>query len=113
MVIDDFNNPFITCTFIDAETIFVNLFHNKTLTHYHFLYDVPSNHLRGQYYCHTIAECSTENFPIQSHYCSKSQQVYSFYRQGQCFTIDAKDPSKFELEWVPVKNIGKIYLYSN
>jgi len=39
MAIEGFDDPFITCTFIDDERIFVNLFHNYTLTHYHFIFN--------------------------------------------------------------------------
>ena len=38
MPINDFPDPFISCVFIDDNLIFVNLFHNATLTHYHFFY---------------------------------------------------------------------------
>jgi hypothetical protein len=34
-----FQDPNITCAFINDELIFVNMFHNKTLMHYHFLVD--------------------------------------------------------------------------
>ena len=39
MPIDDFPEPFISCTFINNELIFVNLFHTSTLTHHHFFYN--------------------------------------------------------------------------
>ena len=38
MPINDFPDPFISCVFIDDNLIFVNLFHNATLTHHHFFY---------------------------------------------------------------------------
>ena len=35
----NFPDPFISCTFINHELIFVNFFHNATYTHYHFVYN--------------------------------------------------------------------------
>lgn len=39
MPINNFPDPFITCCFVDDDIIFVNLFHNSDLTHYHFFFD--------------------------------------------------------------------------
>ena len=39
MPIDNFPDPFITCTFVSNDLIFINLFHSATLTHYHFFYN--------------------------------------------------------------------------
>ena len=35
----DFPDPCMTCCFITDTTLFVNVFHNKLLMHYHFIYD--------------------------------------------------------------------------
>ena len=40
MCILTFPDPFITCCFITDDLMFVNLFHNATITHYHFIIDV-------------------------------------------------------------------------
>lgn len=46
MANDEFNDPFITCTFIDesdeSRLLFINLFNNYSYTHYHFLWDIVS-----------------------------------------------------------------------
>ena len=39
MPIDEFPDPFITCCFIDDDSIFVNFFYAHTQTHYHFIWD--------------------------------------------------------------------------
>jgi len=39
MAIEGFEDPYITCTFIDDERIFVNLHHNYDLMHHHFIYN--------------------------------------------------------------------------
>jgi hypothetical protein len=38
----EYSYPFISIVFIEESTIFVNLFHNQTKTHYHFIYDLKS-----------------------------------------------------------------------
>ena len=43
----DFPDPFITCCFIDDNRIFVNLFYNYSLTHYHFVWDVKKRQIIG------------------------------------------------------------------
>ena len=42
-------DPFITCTFITRDLIFVNLFHNHldVLAHFHFIYDHQKNYITG------------------------------------------------------------------
>ena len=48
MPINNFPDPFITCCFISYERLFVNLFHNYSLTHYHFVWDIKSRKLIGK-----------------------------------------------------------------
>lgn len=40
-----FPDPFIVSSFIDDKRLFVALFHNHTLTHYHFIYDIEGQHV--------------------------------------------------------------------
>lgn len=42
MPIDNFPDPFINCCFVEDTLIFVNLFHNATLTHHHFFYNTDT-----------------------------------------------------------------------
>ena len=37
--ISGFSDPYITATFITNHVIFINLFHNHELMHYHFFFD--------------------------------------------------------------------------
>ena len=39
MPIQGFADPFCTCSFIDDDRIFVQLFYNYDRTHWHFIYD--------------------------------------------------------------------------
>jgi hypothetical protein len=35
----EYSYPFISIVFIDKDKLFVSLFHNVSMTHYHFIYD--------------------------------------------------------------------------
>jgi hypothetical protein len=38
MPINQFAEPFVTCTFVTNDLLFINLFHNYKLEHHHFVY---------------------------------------------------------------------------
>ena len=40
MVVDNLPDPFITCCFVSNHVVFVNLFYNYSLRHFHFLYNI-------------------------------------------------------------------------
>ena len=41
-------DPFIVMEFIEEDRLFVNLFHNKTLMHYHFIYSIMDKKIEHQ-----------------------------------------------------------------
>ena len=47
MPIDGFGDPFIVCTFVTCDILFVNLFHNGDLKHHHFFYNSNNNKIFG------------------------------------------------------------------
>jgi len=62
----NFPDPFITCVFINHELIFVNFFHNASLTHHHFIYNYVTKEISG----HASRElnCNNKNFPWKCFY---------------------------------------------
>lgn len=66
MPIDNFPDPFIDCTFIHNELLFINLFHNKKIEHHHFFYYWREKRIES----HTILkiESSPKNFPTKCFY---------------------------------------------
>ena len=79
--IDNFPHPMSCCCFIDDNTIFVSLFHNQTLTHYHFLYHIKSktiSELKDHHFNANV--CSEENFPQKCFYNKTQGEIYTFYR---------------------------------
>ena len=47
MPINNFPDPFITCCYCGDEFIYVNLFHNHTLTHHHFFFHIETREIHG------------------------------------------------------------------
>jgi hypothetical protein len=45
MCIQTFSDPFINCCFVTDDVVYVQLFHNATLTHYHFLYNLETKQI--------------------------------------------------------------------
>ena len=80
MPIDNFPDPFITCTFVRDHLIFINLFHSATLTHYHFFYDLSKKETHG--ITKITIDSNDKNFPYKCFYNEEDNEVYSFYRQG-------------------------------
>ena len=59
--------------------------------HYHFIYNVTTRSVEGEVVSLKM-NCNKKNFPFKSFYNEDLNEVYLFYRQGQSFIIDAKDP---------------------
>jgi hypothetical protein len=61
MPINNFPDPFIACTFITDDLLFVNFFHNATLTHHHFFFNKETRAITR----HTkiLMDCNKKNFP--------------------------------------------------
>ena len=89
----DFQDPFITCTWVGDDKIYVNFFHNHTKTHYHFLWHVRERRVIGvkpeegdanggqnDLPVMVTLECSIKNFPYKCFYNAEKGQIYSFYR---------------------------------
>jgi len=45
MPIDNFPDPFISCVFIDDDLLYINLFHNATVTHHHFFFKISTREI--------------------------------------------------------------------
>jgi hypothetical protein len=108
MVISDFPDPFITCCWVDEYGLFVNLFHPKTLTHYHFIWDICykkivgisniDNYGKNQHHDKPILVKMTENpknFPYKCFFDPKNKVVHSFYRYGNSFRINIENLADF------------------
>ena len=79
MAIQGFPDPYVTCCFITDEKVFINLFYNPTLTHYHFIWDVTKKSIIGKP-VQLKMECSKKNFPYKCFYNEDKHEIYSFYR---------------------------------
>ena len=90
---NEFPDPYITCCFVGDDKIFVQFFHNHSLTHYHFIWDYYEKRVIGvpqydEYGCrlpdkpikHIIDDTYATNFPNKSFYSAKNNEIYCFYR---------------------------------
>jgi len=100
-----FPDPFITCTFITNETIYINLFANAELKHIHFIYDIKNQCMVGQKQ-EKIMVCTEKNFPYKCFFNEEKEEIYSFYRQGQAFIINSKDCSKYTYDRMTEMDLG-------
>jgi len=112
MAIQGFPDPYITVSFITDDLIFVNLFHNFSLTHYHFIYNVTSKSMEGSI-SKNVMDCSKKNFPYKSFYNDELDEIYSFYRQGFSYIIPGKDTDNFLVDRMTERDLGQMYLVYN
>jgi hypothetical protein len=119
---DDLPDPFINCCFIGDDKIFIALFHGYTETHYHFIWDVNAKQVIGDplkdsgggalgnaAVTHKL-KSSIKNFPYKSFYSEEKNELYCFYRQGQAFTINPDDVTKYRVEQMTDKECGQMVL---
>ena len=69
--------------------MFINLFHNRDLHHWHLIYNYETNEVVGEpVRVKMSSDPSTKlyttklNFPYKNFYDSTRKKVYCFYRQG-------------------------------
>ena len=76
-----FADPFITSCFIDDyDKIFVNLFHNVKMTHYHFVYSIKENQILTKVNNIYMNKDARKNFPYKTFYNPDEKEIYTFYR---------------------------------
>lgn len=77
----DYPDPFINTVFINDEKLYVCLFHNHTLMHYHFFYSLRDRMIIGNVISFKVG-ISKRNFPQKSFYNTDRGEIYTFYRQA-------------------------------
>ena len=112
MPIQGFADPFIVCTFITDDLIFIALFYNATLTHYHFIYDCSKRKIHGKVFS-TNLQCTKKNFPYKSFYNDQDNMVYIFYRQGQAINVNGSNPMETTIEQMTDQDLGQMFLFNN
>ena len=111
MPINDFQDPFIACTFISDTKVFVFFFYTPYLQHHHFIYDFENRVVIGHKNLvnSTISmelDCSVKNFPLKCFYNEDYNEIHVFYRQGDSFRIDSEDIEQFAYEDITDADLG-------
>ena len=57
-----------------------------------------------------MKECTFLNFPIKSFYSPFYNNIFVFYRQGQCITIDPAQPKTCSMEKITDADFGSMFL---
>lgn len=107
-----FPDPFIVADFISDEKLFVVLFHNDSLTHYHFVYNFKERKIEGKVYSHALSNTSKENFPQKCFYNDHKKEVNAFYRQGQAFTIPLNNPENYFEDDISDREMGQMFMFN-
>ena len=113
MAIEIFPEPFITVCFIDDDRLFINLFHNASSKHYHFIYNYTERKMEHGKPVERIMECPKKNFPYKCFYNDDKDEIYSFYRQGQSFTIKPDKMEDYVYDKMTDMDLGSMYLIYN
>lgn len=116
---ESFPDPYMNVIFADDDNddlLYVCLFHNATLTHYHFFWSVKDKNVVGKIESKHLGG-SSKNFPQKSFYNPEQKEVYTFYRQSQSFIIpleakNAEEPYIFNqnISEEPGTALGQMYL---
>ena len=60
-------DPFMNVIYIDDERLYVCLFHNGDMMHWHFFYDLNMKCMIGNPVSYKL-DCSKKNYPVRSFY---------------------------------------------
>lgn len=78
----------MTVTFINVKTAFISLYHRIKKEQYHCVYNLEDQALSRMVRTR-LEDCgNTLNFPLKSFYVDDAGFCFTFYRQGQCISID-------------------------
>jgi hypothetical protein len=90
---------------VTDDVVYVQLFHNATLTHYHFLYNLETKKIEGEVVS-LVMTCTKKNFPYKCFYNEERDEIYGFYRQGQSFIVNAKDVKDYAYDRMTEMDLG-------
>ena len=108
-------DPYIVCEFIDDDNIFVALFNNYSLMHYHFIYSVNNRNISSKVVSIKFDDSTIkENFPVKAFYNPRIQEIYVFYKMGQGITIPSEkgqlNLEDYQMEKITDKDFGQMYI---
>ena len=108
--ITGFSEPLITTAHVQDKQVFIQIYQRIEKMQYHFIYSYEEKKAISTTTVTAIENCSEMNFPIKSFYSSITNCVYTFYRQGQCFTVNTSNTTECKFEQLPLNDMGTMYL---
>lgn len=73
--------------------------------HYHFIWDIESKEVIGKVVKstgkvgpvqHFLPMDNKNNFPYKCFFNEEKREIYSFYRQGEAFTVNPDKPEEYQ-----------------
>ena len=105
-----FWEPLITVAFLSDDNVFISCYHRFRRENYHFIYSYVERRPLSDVTVTVIEKCTPLNFPIKSFYSQHSKDCYTFFRQGQCLTVDPLAPDTPKQEKITDADLGTMYL---
>lgn len=69
-------DPNISVCFVNNEVVFVAVFYNYDLRHFHFFLDVKNKCVIGSVVEIKFENCTKKNFPVKSFYNNERKEIY-------------------------------------
>ena len=97
----NFVAPLINCFFLGESQIFVNLLNYETQKNVHFIYSITLKKNIDQP-LENFVSILNENFPMKLWHDVKHDQVYVFYRTGDCCKLPIQLHSDQEVKMATI-----------
>lgn len=103
-------SPMVSCCFNKEDDIYVHVYHRTTLRHFVFLFSYKTCEVVGTPKQLTVLASTPLNFPLRTFYSETRQEIYTFYRQGQCVQQLGGFEEPLLQEQLPTADLGQMYL---
>ena len=111
MPINGVADPFICSCFINDDRLFVALFHNFSLTHYHFIYHIEKRKIISGIFSQKL-DCTKKNFPQKCFSNTIDNMIHIFYREGYAINVNASNTMDAKIEKFTDQNMGQMFLFN-
>jgi len=76
----------VTCCYNKDNDLVVQVFNRMDQKHFMFVYSWKDKQIASEIKSIDLKNATKSNFPIKSFYSNVHDEIYTFYRQGNCVT---------------------------
>lgn len=76
----------VTCCYNKDNDLVVQVFNRMDQKHFMFVYSWKDKQISSEIKSIDLKNTTKSNFPIKSFYSNVHDEIYTFYRQGNCVT---------------------------